>query len=314
MDDKLTIYKPIPIKKDKFHYYIFDLFIIQDKVYITLPLYKNYTAFRKIIIFHKNKPLPMLNNIFNNKHEPFQLLIYTLKDIPEEDIEIKLQFDNHVFLKKCNVIKNTAKFNISLSTLCKDDYKLTDIFIQYYANHGVESFNFYYNEKLTEKIIQYFSQLQEKYKHVQINLIEWNFPYWYYGSNNNTHHAQPAHIHHSLYLFNKNVSNYSLFCDLDEYIYLNNKSLKQFLLNNPTIDTVAFKNIWSRTTSSKIEIPLPNKFYASSICHEYGIRSKCIHKTDSIKSIAIHHSFYYHHLLQIQKFVYYLCIVHHFPF
>jgi hypothetical protein len=289
MENTLTIYKPNYIKKNKTNYYQFDVFIKDKLLYIIMPLYKNYHSFREIKVESNDQVLPLFKNYFDNKHEPFRILIYKIEDIINDNINIKISFDHLIFTKKIKVDKYNNKYNITFSTLCKDDYRLSDNFINYYKNLGVDCFIFYLNLQITKEIEDYYLYLQKKYPSIKINLFEWNFDYWYYDGYRKQHHIQPACINHALYKFGKSQSHYMLFCDLDEYIYLNEISLTEFLKNNPSLDTVGFKNIWSKTLSNKPEKPLPGSFLTSKKFYDYGIRSKCIHKVDSIATLNIHH-------------------------
>ena len=46
------------------------------------------------------------------------------------------------------------------------------------------------------------------------------------------HHAQPGQMHHALYKYGKNNYNYMIFCDLDEYIFIPNKTIKEYIFEN----------------------------------------------------------------------------------
>jgi len=294
MENILNIYKPNYIKKNKINYYLFDVFIRDNLLYIIMPLYKNYPCFRNIKVESNDKVLPLFKNYFNSKYEPFRILIYKIEDIINEYIineyiNVKLSFDHLIFTKKIKVDNSNTKYNITFSTLCKDDYRLSENFINYYKNLGVDCFIFYLNLPITKEIENYYLELQKKYLNIKINLFEWNFDYWYYDGYKKMHHIQPACINHALYKFGKSQSHYMLFCDLDEYIYLNGLTLTEFLKKNNFLDTIGFKNIWSKTISTKPEKPLPNVFLTSQKVYDYGVRSKCIHKSESIETLNIHH-------------------------
>jgi hypothetical protein len=291
MEYTLSIYTPKSIKKNPTNYYLFDVFIRDNLLYIIMPLYKNYLCFRELKVQSNNKTLPLVNNYFDNKHEPFRILIYKInnENINNEFISVKLNFDHQIFTKQIKVDRPKTKFNITFSTLCKEDYRLSENFINYYKNLGVDCFIFYLNLPITKEIENYYLNLQKKYSSIKINLFEWNFHYWYYDGYKKMHHIQPACLNHALYKFGKSQSNYMLFCDLDEYINLNGSTLTEFLKKNNSLDTVGFKNIWSKTLSNKPEKPLPGAFLTSKKIYDYGIRSKCLHKVDSIETLNIHH-------------------------
>ena len=169
MENILTIYKPNYIKKNKTNYYLFDVFIRDKLLYIIMPLYKNYHSFREIKVESNDKVLPLFKNYFDSKYEPFRILIYKIEDIINDgitnnnnnNINIKLSFDHLIFTKKIRVDNSNTKYNITFSTLCKDDYRLSENFINYYKNLGVDCFIFYLNLPITKEIENYYLELQK---------------------------------------------------------------------------------------------------------------------------------------------------------
>jgi hypothetical protein len=122
--------------------------------------------------------------------------------------------------------------------------------------------------------------------------IEWNFDYLHNNSMYSTHHAQLGQIHHAIYFFGKNASEYMIFCDMDEYFYIKNSTIEKLLRTNNGVDTFTFHNSWARTITNDITThtthEFPSTFACSKYLHGYGWRSKCIHKVSSIKTIGIH--------------------------
>ena len=170
---------------------------------------------------------------------------------------------------------------MTLTTLFKNDYNLFDSFYNYYSNQGVEHFYMYYNGILNENIRNIFENKKN------VTLIEWNFKYWNDTSCEFRHHAQMGQIHHAIYRYGKNVSEYMIFCDLDEYMLSPNIKLIEML--NSNYDTYKFCNIFSELLDDSKKITeLPNKFKVSKKC-KFNSRSKCIHKLDSIVTINIHY-------------------------
>ena len=116
---------------------------------------------------------------------------------------------------------------LSLMTLFKDDYQLLPEFIRYYANLGVETFYLYYNGRL-DSIDWTFLRNLEKSRGARILLVEWDIAYWWnlsaivdkpvYDQQGYQHHAQTMAINHHIHSV-RGYSAYTLFIDLDEYIF-----------------------------------------------------------------------------------------------
>jgi hypothetical protein len=159
----------------------------------------------------------------------------------------------------------------------------------------------YYNGIITPEIRKFFNK-------EDVTLVEWNFHYWNPRGIKYVHHAQMGQIHHALYKYGKDVYDYMIFCDLDEYLHIpKNKfiesvnsltmptmptmpNLMQFIKINPDIDIFGFCNFWANTVDGNIPSTpyLPKKILAVSQPCEYRERSKNIYKVSSINTIGIH--------------------------
>lgn len=84
-----------------------------------------------------------------------------------------------------------------------------------------------------------------------------------------------------------------IFNDLDEYLYIPDQKIIDFIKANPEIDTFGFHNIWSITVDKNIPDTFPNTIITDTKKIHYGRRSKNIHNLDSIKTIGIHVSSQY---------------------
>jgi hypothetical protein len=93
-------------------------------------------------------------------------------------------------------------------------------------------------------------------------------------------------MHDAIYRFGKKICDYMIFCDLDEYMYAKNNKLINLLEDNK-VDTFGFRNIWANTLDNKIPDIFPNKFKIGQKFN-YRIRSKCIHKMDTVEHIGVH--------------------------
>jgi hypothetical protein len=154
----------------------------------------------------------------------------------------------------------------------------------------------YYNGTITPIIQDFFST----YGSDNVTLIEWNFHYWNPRTFKYPHHAQPAQMHHAIYRYGKSISEYVIFCDLDEYLHIpvsKNKdnacvgvTLKEYIENYNDIDIFGFCNIWATTVDGTYpsEPVLPDKILIVENHNEYHERSKNIYKIDSIQTVGIH--------------------------
>jgi len=78
-----------------------------------------------------------------------------------------------------------------------------------------------------------------------------------------------------------------LFCDLDEYVNLPKKVLKNLIKNNPETVVFFFNNKWSSTFNKKIPNKFTDKFYTSDEL-TYNDRSKCLYKINNVELLGIH--------------------------
>jgi hypothetical protein len=264
---------------------IFDIFIKNKFVYIILSINNKEINENQISININSQILK-----FNSKHvkngpaEPILILIYDnpLIDYQNDEIVSEIMYNNIIKRMNIEYIKNEKyEYYLTITTLFKYDFNLFPLFYEYYKNQGVEHFYMYYNGIITPKIRELFNK-------EDITLIEWNFKYWLTNCKY-LHHAQLGQIHHALYKYGKYNSNYMIFCDLDEYMNIENISLKQFILEHAEINTFGFCNIWSKTLNNKIPTKFPDEFMVDQP-YEYGHRSKNIFKTNHINTFGIHTS------------------------
>lgn len=260
----------------------FDIFYKNNLIYLICPIYRvNYPNFDLISIYQIIDNLQvkceLINSIIENVQEAFALLIFKPNMILDI-ININVIYENENKEYELNHIKTIKKYKLTLTTLCKNDYKLFNLFYDYYTNLGVEAFYIYYNGKVNENIKNTFLKNN-------VYLIEWDFKYF---NNLDTysylHHAQLTQMHNALYKFGKDTTEYMIFNDLDEYFYINKNELTNLL--NLNYGSYLFYNVWARTIDNNIPNKLPNNIYI----HDNIIkaRSKCIHKVDNIISLHVH--------------------------
>ena len=296
----MELYKPYPIYNKNGTILAFDVFIKNNYLYVIMPLYKNYPLYNEFKILIQDCNIKLNKDIIKDAYEAHRILSYKIipkskKTIHTHKIVIIYNNRKHTFS-----IPSTPLFQykdtLSLTTLCKNDYKLIPSFINYYKNQGVERFYIYYNGILTESLCRELETIIDSNTLKNIIFIEWNFPYLNNNTRHSNHHAQLGQMHHAIYYFGKQNSTYMAFCDLDEYLYISkNTSIKQLIKSKPNFNTFAFHNMWCQFIKNQ-PFPtkmLPDKFLLSRKKDNYRWRSKCIHKIESIKTINIHQHYGY---------------------
>lgn len=204
-------------------YLFFDIFIKNNELVLIIPIYEDFILDdKKIIITFNNNKLKLIDTIKYIEYEGIIILKYLIDYELDDKNIFTVKYENKV--KKFeleidifnNIFNNIINNNLSISTLFKDDLYLLDTWISFYSKKNISDFYLYYNDKI-DKNISIFNKIKEKYKDLNITIIEWNFHYWN-NSNKYKHHAQTGMLNHCLYYFNKNYHTYWLNIDLDEYI------------------------------------------------------------------------------------------------
>uniref|UniRef100_A0A6C0HM13 Glycosyltransferase family 92 protein n=1 Tax=viral metagenome TaxID=1070528 RepID=A0A6C0HM13_9ZZZZ len=278
-----------PLKDYK--YLFFDIFYKDNNIYLILPIYNKPTNSDNIEVKINNYKLNKTNEYLKDIGEPTHILIYNyITDL--EQFEVSITYENNTinYILQNNKLtknknENENKNDLVLTTLFKDDYILFPIFYKYYTQQGVSHFYMYYNGEINDNIKKMFN-----FKNV--TLIQWNYQYFNNSDCKYLHHAQLGQMHHAIYKFGKNMCNYMIFCDIDEYLYIPDYTLKDFIMLNAEVDVFGFCNKWSNTIDNIIPKEFPNKFLTSKPI-EYTDRSKNIYKISSINTINIHSGYDY---------------------
>ena len=141
-------------------------------------------------------------------------------------IAVELQYEGQTW--RISLARETrAPSSLSLMTLFKDDYRLLPTFISYYEKLGVDSFHLYFNGPLN-RVDWSFLEEAARNSGIRVTLVEWDVPYWwnlsavvnkpFYDQQGYQHHAQTMAMNHHLHTV-RGQSDYTLFVDLDEYIF-----------------------------------------------------------------------------------------------
>jgi len=316
---------PQHFKISKTRLLFFDIFYKNNKIHMIMPIYNTPASSKNITLTVNNNILQLTESHIKDSNEPIIVYIYEYITPPNTTINVNVKLINNMIqcynlvhihtgvykgintdvMTQLNTINNETNKFLALTTLFKNDYYLFPLFYNYYKEQGVDHFFMYYNGVITPEIKKVFDN-------PDVTLVEWNFHYWNPHGVKYVHHAQMGQIHHALYKYAKDVYDYMIFCDLDEYLHIpknkivesesesesvrpnNNEyidnTLKQFIKNNPETEVFGFCNFWSDTIDGSIPSTphLPKKFLALRDPVKYLERSKNIYKVSSINTIGIH--------------------------
>ena len=309
-----TSYKPQYFAINNQKLLFFDIYYKNNKIYLIMPIYNAPACTDHITVTINNEILKLKESHVKDSNEPILIYIYHYITPPTSLIKVNVKLINNVIKSydlehictnqnpnpnpNQNITKTKNNF-LALTTLFKNDYMLFPLFYNYYKEQGVQHFYMYYNGIITPEISKIFNK-------PDVTLVEWNFHYWNPRGVKYPHHAQMGQMHHALYKYGKDIYDYMIFCDLDEYLHIpknkfietttpnitqySDNTLQQFIKNKPDIDIFGFCNFWANTIDDTIpNIPhLPKKFLAVSEPTEYLERSKNIYKVSSINTIGIH--------------------------
>ena len=308
-------YKPQYFAINNFKLLFFDIIYKNNKIYLIMPIYNIPANPDNIIVSVNNVSLKLIESYVKDSDEPILIYIYEYNSELNSVIKVNISLTNnminsynlrHIYTNTIPSNNNSNNNNnnnfLALTTLFKHDYYIFPLFYKYYKEQGVQHFYMYYNGIITPEISKVFNK-------PDVTLVEWNFHYWNPRGIKYAHHAQLGQMHHALYKYGKDVYEYMIFCDLDEYLHIpknkfiesqpqpreqesryHDNTIREFIKNNNTIDVFGFCNIWANTINDTIpdNRQLPNKFLTVSTKNEYKERSKNIYKVSSINTIGVH--------------------------
>ena len=259
---------------------LFDVFWKNNLIYLILSINNNILDENKLNVYLNKKKLKLKQKIIKDTYEPTLLFIYDDNNVDiNKELFIQVIYDRKEYSKEIEKIVNKEKSDfLCLTTLFSHDYNLFPNFYNYYKRQGVQHFFMYYNGLLNNKIKEIFN-----YK--DVTLIEWDFRYWNPKKYKYRHHAQLGQMHHALYKYGKDNYEYMIFNDLDEYLFIPNIKLVEYIKLNTNINVFGFKNIWAKTKSNQKEL---EENLDISEPFPFRKRSKCIYMVSSIETMGIH--------------------------
>tara|TARA_B100001094_G_scaffold171311_1_gene165655 strand:+ start:420 stop:1418 length:999 start_codon:yes stop_codon:yes gene_type:complete len=267
---------------------LFDIFWKNNDIYLVLSINNEEVNENDLNVSVNNINLVLKKKIIKKEKwsvcEPVLIFIYDDNNFNENEllVNITYKYKPIPFNYSKKIEKFCTKYNsnlLCLTTLFKDDYDLFPNYYKYYKKQGVQHFFMYYNGLLNDKI-------KEIFNYDDVTLIEWDFRYWNDKEKHKyKHHAQPGQMHHALYKYGKDNYKYMIFNDLDEYLFIPNIKLIDYIKSKSNVTVFGFKNIWAETYDGNKEIQ--ESLYVDKIL-DYPNRSKNIYMTSAIETLYIH--------------------------
>jgi hypothetical protein len=270
-------------------YLFFDIFYKNSQIHLIMPIYKSVFEYTDIKLTVENNLLAgPTEKYVKDAYEPTCIYKYNYTSSSlKKQIEVVVKYGDQINTYLLPHIESQSKRTLTLTTLFQNDYELFPLFYDYYVKQGVQHFYMYYNGLPTDEI-------RGLLKKANVTLIEWDFHYWNdLNKCKYKHHAQMGQLSHALYRYGKNENEYMIFCDLDEYMHVPNKTLHSFIKENAEIDVFGFHNIWAKTILNQYPTEFPKVFMKSGTKLRYNLRSKNIYKIYSVNIVGIHSSMHF---------------------
>lgn len=314
----IYINNPFKLEGTKYPRFLFsDIFFTDKTIGIISIIYPDIKQeYQNINIKIKNygKTINFNKKIIREKYESNVYLYIEdskLKKFLKEHNKIELEVSYNNLTKNFNLTKlPNKKYNLSFTTLFKDDYYLLKPWIEYYLLLGVDHFFLYYNKKIDDKITKILEYYLNSDK---VTLIEWDFVHKLpeiqnldksiqlvkESYKNNYHHSQPMSMAHCLNYFGKKT-NWLGYFDLDEYLVGSNFIRINDILNKyeyKKTASIKFYCMWAdlidcdfKQESIKLGIDIFLKHNTIRKLESEGTfyRTKCIINPNNVKICGVH--------------------------
>jgi hypothetical protein len=277
------------IKDDKGRTMIFDMFVKNKELILIGSSPTPYIAIDKVSVSINDNELK-LNKVLSNDvpTESYRVFFFDC-NYTDSDLQVTVNYDNVCKTIVLNNINSEIQneYKLTITTCFKGDYNLFPMWYDYYTKQGVEHFYMYYNGILTDAIKGILNK-------PNVTLHEWCFEYWS-KYHNRLHCAQLGQMHHALYKYGKNSSEYMIYCDLDEYLYLHKGTILDKINSDDKFDEIQFRNCFCKRMDNTIPECFPMKFYIeNNVKLLYDDRAKCLYNISKTNVLQIHHA--NHHL------------------
>ena len=282
----MIIYKPQSLLVEG-KYVFFDIFYINNCIILISPVYNYPMDENKNIIITFNKIPVCISDLYCSRfgNQSSLVIKYNLiTQLPIINITISYKNVSYIFTLNNdqsigNDNSNSKQQSTAITTLFKDDFNLIHVFYNYYLKQGIKHFYLYYNGKLTDVILKEFCNYN-------ITLVEWDFWYWN-DSHSFKHHAQMGQLQHALYMFGKPYHSYMAFCDLDEYLNIENINLQNYIIKYPN-NYYYFANHWAKTLCKPRIYKDPLNILYSEISDPLFKKCKMIYNTNYVLLVGVH--------------------------
>lgn len=267
-------------------YLFFDIFHKNGELILICPVYvREGINPGDIEITAGENILSLSDTISMIEWESIQVFKYSFKsENSTNSVTVKYKTDHSNTYELPNIV-TTMKRELSVTTLFKNDFNIISVFYGYYKKQGVTTFYMYYNGIITEEI-------RSKFNLPGVVLIEWNFDYLTQKPCDFDHHAQLGELNHALYRYGKDLNEYMIVCDLDEYLHVPNMTLFEYCISNPSITAFVFRNVWSNTIDGNVPEEFPCEFRVSDTFFYNPDRAKYICKTSDALSFKVHYGIF----------------------
>ena len=266
-------------------YLFFDIFYKDNKIYLIIPIRNEVIPVDdiRLCICNSETVLHVSKIIIKDRYEAISIYIYDYINECDDNnakiLNVSVTYNEiHKDYQLEHIITSSfPKYKLTLTTLFKDDYKLFPFFYKYYKDQGVEHFYMYYNGPLSNEN----NEIKDILNYDDITLIEWNYAYWA-SCKNGIHYAQPGQMHHAIYRYGKNISDYMIFCDLDEFLYIPTFTLYNYVTKFNYIDVFGFCNKLENNVDNLIPLSFPNEILCVEKSDYWSTNSKNIFKLEFI--------------------------------
>ena len=270
---------------------IFDMFVKNKELILIGSSPTPSISKDNVSVSINDNELTLNQVIFNDNFQESYRIFFFNCNYTDSDIQVTVNYNDVCETIVLNNINNEIQneYKLTITTCFKGDYTLFPMWYDYYTKQGVEHFYMYYNGILTDAIKDILNK-------PNVTLIEWPFEYLS-KYHNRLHCAQLGQIHHALYKYGKNSSEYMIFCDLDEYLYLHNKTILDKINSDDKFDEIRFRNCWCKRMDKKIPECFPTKFYIENKAELIGYKDKRLanNRTKGLYNISKTNRLHIHH-------------------
>ena len=283
--------------------------LIDNQILLPGAVYLNSPIEYKNIRYFVNNVETKFEIIEKRSYEPSIICIAINDDwVNLSEVCLKI-FYNNVLYTFTLAKEIFTKCKITAMTLFKNDFELLDLYIDYHSKMGIEKFFLYYNDILDQEKFKFLEGLD-----VEIHITEWNYKYWVHPIHLG-HHAQVMALADGLNVI-KHFSEWCLFNDLDEYIFLEGfDNFNDLVSKNPNINHFDFLAYWSKIGNEVIHYKdayqrFKKEQIIKSTKHCGNAHHKSLVKVDNVIIQGVHFPICKHQSSMTLSGIYHFCNFH----